>query len=143
VYFLYCFHVHSLDEPRVPTSEAQNQMNRGLFLNVVVQQGSPVFQLFSGINEPLLVGRNALLVLYFCLNGVDCISRLDFQRNCFARERFYKDLHLFVYYLFILFIYYLLFIIYYLFILFIYYLFILFIIYLFYLFIIYYLFHNE
>ena len=76
------------------SAQAQNQVNRCIFLDVIVQQGSPVLQLLSGINEPLLVGRNALLVLYFCLNGVNRISRLDFQRDCFASERFHENLHL-------------------------------------------------
>ena len=39
------------------------QVKGGLLLNVVVGQGPAVLQLLAGKDEPLLVGRNALLVL--------------------------------------------------------------------------------
>ena len=39
------------------------QVKGGLLLNVVVGQGPAVLQLLTGKDEPLLVGRDALLVL--------------------------------------------------------------------------------
>ena len=49
----------------VNSTKSQHQMERGFFLDVVVGQRSFILQLLAGINEPLLVGRNALLVLDF------------------------------------------------------------------------------
>ena len=46
-------------------------MKGGLLLNVVVAQSSSVFQLLASEDEPLLVRRNALLVLDLGLHVVN------------------------------------------------------------------------
>ena len=43
----------------VSASQAQDQMEGGLFLNVVVGKRATVFQLLAGENQPLLIRRNA------------------------------------------------------------------------------------
>jgi len=45
------------------TPEAQDQMESGLFLDVIVGESSSIFQLLSGENQPLLIGRDAFLIL--------------------------------------------------------------------------------
>merc|ERR1719516_667436 len=45
------------------TPQSQHQMERGLFLDVVVAEGPAVLQLFTGKDQPLLLGRNPLFVL--------------------------------------------------------------------------------
>ena len=44
------------------TTEAEDQMEGGFLLNVVVGQGAAVFELLASENQALLVGRNAFLV---------------------------------------------------------------------------------
>ena len=72
-------------------------MERGLFLNVVVGHRSFIFQLFSGVNEPLLVGWNALLVLDFGFQCADGVGGLYFKRDCFSGECLYENLHCYCY----------------------------------------------
>ena len=45
-----------------------------LLLNVVIGQGTTVFELFAGEDQTLLVGRNSLLVLDFGLDIVDGVG---------------------------------------------------------------------
>ena len=68
-------------------------MQRRLLLNVVVGQRPLILQLLAGVNQPLLVGRNALLVLDFGFQCADGVVGLYFQRDGFPSERLYKNLH--------------------------------------------------
>ena len=52
-----------LDEDLHPTAETKNEMEGGLFLDVVIREGPAVLKLLSGEDEPLLVWGNSLLVL--------------------------------------------------------------------------------
>merc|ERR1711941_235107 len=68
-------------------------MERGLLLDVVVGERTPVFQLFSCENEPLLVWRDPLLVLDLSLDVVNGIRCFDVQSDGLASKRLHKDLH--------------------------------------------------
>jgi hypothetical protein len=59
------------------TAEAQDEVERGLLLDVVVRQGAAVLQLLAGEDEALLVRRDALLVLDLGLNVVDGVRALQ------------------------------------------------------------------
>ena len=48
--------VHSSTEPK-------NQVKGALLLDVVIREGPAILQLLPGEDEPLLVGRDSLLVL--------------------------------------------------------------------------------
>ena len=61
------------------SSEAENQVKRGLLLDVVVGEGPAVLELLSGEDQALLVGRDALLVLDLGLDIVDSVGGLDLQ----------------------------------------------------------------
>ena len=67
-------------------------MERRLLLDVVVAQRAAVLELFSGEDQPLLVRRDALLVLDFLFDVVDRVARLDVQRDGLARQRLDEDL---------------------------------------------------
>ena len=56
-------------------------MKSGLFLNIVVSQGSVVLELFSGEDESLLIRRDSFLVLDFRLHILNRIRRLDLKRE--------------------------------------------------------------
>jgi hypothetical protein len=47
------------------TAQAQHEVQSGLLLNVVVGERAAILQLLARENEPLLVGRDPLLVLFF------------------------------------------------------------------------------
>ena len=59
-------------------------MQSRLLLNVVVLEGSAVLELLTREDEPLLVRRDALLVLNLGLDGLDGIGALDLQGDGLA-----------------------------------------------------------
>jgi len=65
-----------------------------LLLDVIVAQGATIFELLSGEDETLLVGRDALLVLDFGLDIVDGVGGLDFEGDSLSSESLNKNLHL-------------------------------------------------
>ena len=67
-------------------------MQRRLLLDVVVAQCTPIFELLSGEDQALLVGRNTFFVLDFALDIVDCVAGLDFEGDGFAREGLHETL---------------------------------------------------
>jgi len=82
-----------LDENLHATPQTEDQVESRFLLNVVIREGSAIFELLAGENQPLLVGGNSFLVLNLCLDIFDGITWLDFQRDGFTGERFDKDLH--------------------------------------------------
>ena len=67
---LYCPHFRAPPPAWIPldlssTPEAQDQVERGLLLDVIVRERSTVFELFAGEDEALLIRWDAFLVLYF------------------------------------------------------------------------------
>lgn len=59
-------------------------------MDVVIAQGPSIFQLFPGEDQALLVWWYTLFVLDLRLDIVDCVGRLDFEGDGFAREGFDK-----------------------------------------------------
>ena len=45
------------------TSESQDQMEGGLLLDIVIREGSTIFELLSSEDEPLLIWRNTFFIL--------------------------------------------------------------------------------
>ena len=67
------FSSEGLDEDLHTTTESEDQVEGGLLLDVVVLEGSVVFELFAGKDESLLIRWDAFFVLDLCLdilNGV-------------------------------------------------------------------------
>jgi len=58
------------------TTEAEDQVERALLLDVVVGQRAAILKLLSSEDKTLLIGRDALLVLNFLLDVVDGVRRL-------------------------------------------------------------------
>ena len=88
-----CLSRQSFDENLHSTSQTQYQMKGRFFLDVVVAQGTAIFQLFAGENQPLLIGRNAFFVLDLCLDIFNGVTRLDFKRDGLSRQSFHENLH--------------------------------------------------
>ena len=87
------FSRQGFDENLHATSKTKDQMKGRLFLDVVIRQGSAIFELLSRENETLLVGRDAFLVLNFRFHILNGVARLDFESDGFARQGFHENLH--------------------------------------------------
>ena len=78
----------------------EHKMEGALLLDVVVREGPKnrrvlkslgtsgenrpaILELLAGEDQPLLVRRDALLVLDLCLHILDCVGRLDLETEPF------------------------------------------------------------
>ncbi|KAM0883050.1 hypothetical protein ACQ4PT_031880 [Festuca glaucescens] len=82
-----------LDEDLHTTTEAQNQVEGGLLLDVVVSEGPAVLQLLASEDEALLVRGDALLVLDLRLDVVDGVRGLHLKGDGLASQGLDEDLH--------------------------------------------------
>merc|ERR1712018_261726 len=76
------------------TSQSQDEMKSRLLLNVVIAQGSPVFELFASENQTLLIRWNSFFVLNLSFDIVNGITWLDLKCDRLTRQSFDKNLHL-------------------------------------------------
>ena len=88
-----CLASEGLDEDLHATAESENQVKGAFLLDVVVAESSAIFELLSGKDQTLLIGRDALLVLDLGLNVLDGVAGLDFECDCLAGEGLDEDLH--------------------------------------------------
>ena len=82
-----------LDEDLHATAEAEDQVESGLLLDVIVGESAAVLQLLSGEDEALLVRRDAFLVLDLSLDVFDGVAGLDIEGDGLARESLDENLH--------------------------------------------------
>merc|ERR1712062_901419 len=75
------------------TSQPQHQVKGRLLLDVVVRQRPPIFQLFTGKDETLLVWWDSFFVLDFGLDVVYGVAGFDLEGDGLAGEGFHEDLH--------------------------------------------------
>merc|ERR1711860_199014 len=68
-------------------------MESRFFLDVVVGQGTSIFQLLAGKDQTLLIWRNSLLVLDLSLDIFSGVRGLHLEGDGFAREGFDENLH--------------------------------------------------
>jgi hypothetical protein len=69
-----------------PPSQAQHQMQRALFLNVVVRQTTTVLQLLPREDQALLIRRNAFLILDLLFHPIDRVGWFCFQGDGLASQ---------------------------------------------------------
>ena len=74
-------------------AETKDQQKGGFLLDVVVTQRPAIFELHVIEDEPLLMGRDALLVPDFLLDIADRAGRLKIERDGLSREGLNEDLH--------------------------------------------------
>jgi len=82
-----------LDEDLHTTSESQHKMESGLLLDVVIGEGSAVFELLTSEDESLLVWWNTFLVLDLGFDIFNGISWLDIEGDGLSSESLDEDLH--------------------------------------------------
>ncbi len=68
-------------------------MESGLLLDVVVTEGSAVFELLSGEDESLLIGWDTFLVLDLGLDVLNGVRWLNVEGNGLTGEGLDEDLH--------------------------------------------------
>merc|ERR1712029_938327 len=68
-------------------------MQSRLLLNIIVAQGSAIFQLFSGENQTLLIWRNSFFVLDLGFDVLDGVGGFDLQGDGFSGQGLDEDLH--------------------------------------------------
>jgi hypothetical protein len=76
------------------STEAEHQVQRGLLLDVLVDEGTAVLELLAGEDEALLVRLDVLLVLDLGLHVVDGVRGLHLQRDGLPCQGLHEDLHL-------------------------------------------------
>merc|ERR1711991_1217744 len=74
-------------------SEAEDEVEGRLLLDVVVRKGAAVLELLTGENQTLLVRGNSFLVLDLGLDVLDGVRRLDLEGDRLTGEGLDKDLH--------------------------------------------------
>ncbi len=82
-----------LNENLHATTQAEDEVEGALLLDVVVRQGTPVFELLASEDETLLVRRNSFLVLNLALHVLDGVRGLHLERDGLARQGLDEDLH--------------------------------------------------
>merc|ERR1712110_1297798 len=73
--------------------KAENQVESGPLLDVVVSQSAAIFQLLSSENQSLLIRRNAFLVLDLLLDLLDGVGALDLKGDGLSGQGLDEDLH--------------------------------------------------
>ena len=68
-------------------------MKSGFLLNVVVSEGSAVFQLLSGEDESLLIRGDTFLVLDLSLDVFNGVRSFDVKSDGLASQSLDEDLH--------------------------------------------------
>jgi len=83
----------SLDEDLHTTSESEDEMESRLLLDVVVREGSTVFELLTSEDKSLLIWRNTFFVLDLSLDIFNGVSWLNIKGDGFTSEGLDEDLH--------------------------------------------------
>ena len=68
-------------------------MEGALLLDIVVGEGTAIFQLLPCEDETLLVGGDTLLVLDLSLHVLDGVAGLDLEGDGFSGQGFDENLH--------------------------------------------------
>jgi len=69
------------------------QVECALLLDIIIRQGTSVFELLASKDEALLVGGYTLLILDLRLNIINRVRRFDLESYRFAGQCLHEDLH--------------------------------------------------
>jgi len=82
-----------LDKNLHSSTEAEDQVESALLLDIVVAEGATVLELLPGKDQTLLVWGNALLVLNLGLDVVDGVGALNLEGDGLSGQGLDEDLH--------------------------------------------------
>jgi hypothetical protein len=85
-----------LHEDLHTTTEAEDQVEGGLLLDVVIRESTAVLELLASEDEALLIWGNAFLVLDLGLHVLDGVGGLDIKSDGLTGEGLDENLHLLV-----------------------------------------------
>jgi len=91
-----CLSSKSLYEDLHTSSKSENEMESGLFLNIVIGEGSAVLELLSGEDESLLIWWDTFFILDLSLNIFNGVCWLNIKGDSFTCECFDENLHFFI-----------------------------------------------
>ena len=74
-------------------TQAKNQVQSGLLLDIVVRKGAPILKLLARKDQPLLVRGDAFLVLDLGLDILDGVRGFDIKGDGLAGECLHENLH--------------------------------------------------
>jgi len=75
------------------STETQNQVKGGLFLNVVIGESTAILKLLASEDQTLLIWRNTFLVLDLGLDILDGISWFNIKSDGLSCQSFDENLH--------------------------------------------------
>merc|ERR1712115_473276 len=82
-----------LDEDLHTSSQSQNKMESAFLLDVVIGEGSSIFQLLSSKDQSLLVWGNSFLILDLGLDILNGVRWFNLKGDGLASESLDEDLH--------------------------------------------------
>jgi len=75
------------------TTKAENKVEGGLLLDVVIRKSVTILKLLAGEDQTLLIRGDALLVLDLGLHSINAVGRIDLKGNSLASESLNENLH--------------------------------------------------
>merc|ERR1712180_441447 len=88
-----CLTSQGLDKDLHSTSKSQDKMEGGFLLDVVVAQGSTIFQLLSSEDQTLLIWWDSFFVLDLGLDVVDGVTGFNFKGDGLTSQGLDEYLH--------------------------------------------------
>ena len=82
-----------LDEDLHSTSKSEDKVESAFLLDVVVAEGSAIFELLTSEDKSLLIWRNTFLVLNLSLDVFNGVSWLDIKSDCLSCKSLNENLH--------------------------------------------------
>ena len=83
----------SLDEDLHTTSKSEDEMEGGLFLDVVIGEGSSILELLTSEDKSLLIWRNTFLILNLGFDVLNGVCWLNIKSDGFTSKGLDEDLH--------------------------------------------------
>jgi hypothetical protein len=83
----------SLDEDLHTTSKSEDEMEGGLFLDVVIGEGSSILELLTSEDKSLLIWRNTFLILNLGFDVFNGVCWLNIKGDGLTSEGLDEDLH--------------------------------------------------
>jgi hypothetical protein len=93
LYFSTIVQVRTGNHLQRATTEAENQVEGRLLLDVIVRKSATILKLLTSEDKALLIGGDTLLVLDLLLHLVDGVARLDLEGDSLTSEGLDENLH--------------------------------------------------
>merc|ERR1712166_282425 len=82
-----------MGQSSLSASKAEDEMESGLFLDVVIGKGSSILELLSSEDKSLLIWWDTFFVLDLGLDVFDGVCWFNIKSDCFTSKGLDEDLH--------------------------------------------------